>query len=187
MGEATLTGYAELQDALRAGDAECGAAECHGLMCGMICAAGKQAPSGWLDYILGEEQTPGIMAQQSTGMLSELYASTLAHFNDGDLGLVLLLPDDEAPLVERSRALGEWCQGFLYGLALGGIREDSALPDNVPEIMRDFFEITSIRLDHEAIDAREEAAYMEIVEYVRMSVLLCHEELQPAHVPHRLQ
>ncbi|MEN8160777.1 MAG: hypothetical protein ABFS41_11960, partial [Myxococcota bacterium] len=39
--------------------------------------------------------------------------------------LVLLLPDNEMPLAIRSQALGESCEGFLFGLALGGIRDDS--------------------------------------------------------------
>ncbi|MDH3561200.1 MAG: UPF0149 family protein, partial [Gammaproteobacteria bacterium] len=96
---------------------------------------------------------------------------------------------DDIPLALRSKALGQWCQGFLYGLALGGVPEEGGQPGNVQEIMRDFYEISQASFDHDSDDETDEAAYIEIVEYVRMSVLLCHEELQPLHsqAPERLQ
>ena len=53
--------------------------------------------------------------------------------------------------------------------------------------MHDFFEISNTRYDYESSEETEEAAYQEIVEYVRMSTLLCHEELQPVQAPPRLQ
>jgi uncharacterized protein len=179
--------YDRLQASLRAADADSGAAESHGVICGIICAAGTPHPSIWLDHLLGAGNTGSAMAQSAHLLLTELYSESLLHLNDGDLGLVLLLPEDEAPLSLRSQALGEWCQGFLYGLALGGVREDGAPKGDVGEIMQDFYEISNTRFEHELTDEDEESAYAEIVEYVRMSVLLCHEELRPLQAPKRLQ
>ena len=104
-----------------------------------------------------------------------------------DFSFSLLLPDDDAPLSVRTDALSQWCGGFLYGLALGGFREDVEMPGNVSEVMKDFYEISHARFAYEATDDADEAAYMEIVEYVRMSVLLLHEELQPLPTTSRLQ
>jgi hypothetical protein len=182
-----LPGYAELEDALQAAGAGCGAAESHGLICGMICAAGSSVKRGWMEQLLGEGNTLSAAAQTVADMLATLYAGTLLKLNDGDLDLVLLLPADEQPLAMRSQALGQWCQGFLYGLALGGVTDDSRKPGNVTEIMHDFFEISNTRYDYESSEEAEEAAYQEIIEYVRMSALLCHEELQPVQAPPRLQ
>ena len=84
----------------------------------------------------------------------------------------LLLPDDSAALPVRTRALSDWCGGFLYGLALGGIREDADLPETVREVMRDFYEISHAGFVTDAPDEGDETAYVEIVEYVRISVLL---------------
>ena len=187
MEDIELPGYTELDDALQAAGAECGAAESHGLICGMICAAGSAPRRGWLEHLLGEGNTLSAAAQTAADRLATLYAGTLLKLNDGDLDLVLLLPDDELPLGMRSQALGQWCQGFLYGLALGGVRDDSRKPGNVAEIMHDFFEISNTRYDYETSEETEEAAYQEIVEYVRMSALLCHEELQPVQAAPRLQ
>ncbi len=52
--------------------------------------------------------------------------------------------------------------------------------------MRDFAEIAGTGFDVE-IDETNETAYSEIVEYVRVGVLLINEELQPIKAPPRLQ
>ncbi len=53
----------------------------------------------------------------------------------------------------------------------GGFREDVAMPDSVSEVMKDLYEISHARFDYDLMDESDEAAYMEIVEYVRMGVL----------------
>ena len=176
----------ELEQALSAASAESGASEAHGLLAGIICAGGKSAPELWLTHILGEN-TLSAAAAEADSRLATLHTGILSQFNDDAFGFDLLLPDDEAPLSLRTEALSQWCGGFLYGLALGGFREGAEMPDNVNEVMKDFYEISHARFAYEATDDADEAAYMEIVEYVRMSVLLLHEELQPLPPSARLQ
>jgi yecA family protein len=186
MSKETSCDHAGLEAVLESADAECTAAECHGLMCGVICAAGRAEEALWLEHVLGEGNTLSAAAQTARDSLAALYSRSLLQLNDIELGLELLLPDDATLLYARSQALGEWCQGFLYGLALGGVRDDPAPTGHVAEIMHDIFEISQARSDHAASEAEEEA-YMEVAEYVRMCVLLCHEELQPLQAPDRLQ
>jgi hypothetical protein len=157
------------------------------VLCGIICATGNSAPETWLEHLLGGGNTLSADARTAREKLEALYTCSLSHLNDTQLGLVLLLPDDSVPLPLRSRALGEWCQGYLYGLAMGGVREDAGMPGHVPEIMHDLYEISHVRSEYAADENAEEAAYFEISEYVRMCVLLCHEELQPRQAPARLQ
>jgi hypothetical protein len=185
MNEETAGDYAVLEAALESAGAECGAAESHGLLCGIICAAGKSDEAQWLEQVLGEENTLSAAAQAARGLLVSLYSRSLLQLNDTDLGLELLLPDDADSLFERSTALGEWCQGFLYGLAMGGVRDEPEPTGHVAEIMHDLFEISQARPEQVASE-EEESAYMEIAEYVRMCALLCHEELQPVQTPERL-
>jgi yecA family protein len=186
VNEVTAGDYTVLETALESAGAECGAAESHGLLCGMICASGKVEEVQWLEQVLGEGNTLSAAAQAARDLLVSLYSRSLLQLNDIDLGLELLLPDDEALLFERSTALGEWCQGFLYGLAMGGVRDDPEPTGHVAEIMHDMFEISQARPE-QASSEEEESAYMEVAEYVRMCVLLCHEELQPIQTPERLQ
>ena len=186
MQESLPFSHPELEQKLRVADAEAGASEAQGLLAGIICAGGKSEPALWLSHLLGEN-TLSAAASEVSEQLTSLHAGILSQFNDEELGFELLLPDDDAPLSVRTEALGQWCGGFLYGLALGGIREDVEMPENVSEVMKDFYEISHARFAYETTDDADEAAYMEIVEYVRMSVLLLHEELQPLPPGTRLQ
>ncbi len=149
------------------------------MLSGTLCAAGKSEPALWLEHIVGEGNTLSAAATRCSTLLLALQTDILRQFNDDALGFILLLPDDDAPLLSRTEALSEWCSGFLFGLALGGFREDSPMPDNISEVMKDFSEISRAGFVGDAGDEADETAYMEIVEYVRMGVLLLNEELQP--------
>ena len=187
MNETNGVTYEQLQGALQLADADSSAAESHGAICGIICASGPMDPTLWLEQLLGEGNTVSASAQSAQRLLTELYSESLLHLDDSDLGLALLLPDDNTPLPQRSQALGEWCRGFLFGLALGGMSDEQAGKGELAEIMHDFYEVSNTRFDHEIADEDEESSYAEIVEYVRMSVLLCREELRPLQAPQRLQ
>jgi yecA family protein len=176
----------ELEQTLRAAAAEGGASEAHGLLAGIICAGGKPAPEAWLAHLLGEN-TLSAAAMEIRKQLQTLHTGILRQLNDDAFGFELLLPADDAPLSLRTESLSQWCGGFLYGLALGGFREETGMPETVSEVMKDFYEISHARFAYEATDDADEAAYTEIVEYVRMSVLLLHEELQPLPTGTRLQ
>ena len=184
--EISTCSYDQLEQRLHAADAETGAAEAHGLVCGTICAGGNTGPALWLPHVLGDN-TLSAAAQDCSDMLTSLQTDSMRQFHDDALGFMLLLPEDDTPLAQRTDALGHWCAGFLYGLALGGIREDVDLPDTVSEVMKDVYEISHARFAYETTDDADEAAYIEITEYVRMSVLLLHAELQPMPASARLQ
>ena len=186
MPESSPVSYEELQQTLNTAAADGGASEAHGLLAGVICAGGKSDPELWLSHLLGEN-TLSAAAVEVRSQLVRLHAGILRQFNDDAFGFDLLLPDDNAPLSLRTETLSQWSSGFLYGLALGGFREGMEMPDNVSEVMKDLYEISHARFAYEATDDADEAAYMEIVEYVRMSVLLLHEELQPLPPSARLQ
>jgi hypothetical protein len=171
--------YEELAQMLQSAGADSSASEAHGMLSGTICSAGKIAPGLWLEYLLGEGNTLSAAASDSSDMLLALQSELLRQLNDDAFGFEMLLPPDDVPLSLRTETLSQWCAGFLYGLALGGFREDVAMPDSVSEVMKDFYEISHARFDYDLMDESDETAYMEIVEYVRMGVLLLYEELQP--------
>jgi len=179
--------YTELNRRLQEAGAESGASEAHGLLCGILAAGGRMQASTWLEYLLGEGNTLSVSAQECSDLLTGLHADILGKLNDEAFGFSLLLPPDEMSLPLRTRALSEWCGGFLYGLALGGFRADSDLPEIVREVMQDFYEISHAGFTSDPLDEGDEVAYAEIGEYVRISVLLLHDELQPLPATTRLQ
>lgn len=180
----TLPAFPEVRDYLHAADAESGAAEAHGLLCGMLCARAGIEPEPWLEQVLGPSHGPGAYPD----VLDQVYRGTRTQFAGGELGFQPLLPDDEEPLPVRIHALGQWCGGFLAGLGLTETSDSAALEGEVGEFVRDVAEITRIRFEP-AAGEEDESAYMEIVEYLRMGVLLTYETLnsppgEPADTVH---
>ncbi len=175
----------ELEELLYRIDAAMGAADAHGALCGLLCARGTVELSEWVDHVIGEQEQGNELLHDVVHKLSELHQSTLEMMNDATGDFKLLLMDDDEPLTERVETLAAWCQGFVYGLAAGGIKEGSELPEDTAELLKDMIEIS--RAGHDVDDAGveetddndDEVAYMEIEEYVRMGVLLIYEELQP--------
>jgi len=174
----------ELGDLLYRVNATMGAAEAQGALCGMICAQGSVDLSDWIDHVLGEQEPGAPTLHQAVDKLTQLEQVTLATMNDPVADFRMLLLDDDDNLMDRVEALAQWCEGFIYGLAAGGITEDSELPDDSKELVGDMVEIT--RAGHEGSDDSDELdsesdleAYEEIEEYVRMGVLMMYEELQP--------
>ena len=175
----------ELEELLYRIDASMGAAEAHGALCGMLCARGTVELSEWVDHVVGEQEQGSDLLHDVVHKLSELHQSTLDMINDASGDFKLLLPDDDDSLPERVEAIAAWCQGFIYGLAAGGIQQESELPEDTEELLKDMVEIS--RAGHDVDDGgdkaanedEDEVALMEIEEYVRMGVLLIYEELQP--------
>jgi yecA family protein len=175
----------DLEELLYRVDATMGAAEAHGALCGMLCARGTIELSEWVDHVVGEQEQGSELLHDVVHKMSDLHQTTLEMMNDTTGEFRLLLLDEDDPLPERVDALAAWCQGFIYGLAAGGITEESELPEDTSELLKDMIEISRARHDvddeeeEEADASDDEVAYMEIEEYVRMGVLLIYEELQP--------
>ncbi|NBX41578.1 MAG: hypothetical protein EBR15_09230, partial [Gammaproteobacteria bacterium] len=86
------------------------------------------------------------------------------------------LPDDATPVVDRAAALGQWCQGFLYGLGTSPIPDIEHLPAEIGEVVRDLTAITQVSVDESDGAEANESAYAELVEFVRVGVQLLFDE-----------
>lgn len=179
--------YLELDQILGRADATAGAAEAHGLLCGLLCAAGRLDADRWVGQIFADTDPNNVSVRQGLAAVQTLADWTVEAMNDPVLGMDLLLPAEGTPLFERTAALGEWCQGYLLGLAVGGVGENTPLPDDVGELIRDFTEISRAGFEVDEGDEDDEVAFTDVVEYVRVGVLLINDELQPLKAPPRLQ
>jgi yecA family protein len=177
--------YDHLQQALIKAEG-LSAAEAHGLLCGMHCAAGRVGLDAWLAQVFEELDLNNLLVREACQQLVGLHVSTQQQLNDPEAGFSLLLPDDEVSLMERTDALAEWCQGFVYGLAAGGLKQASELPPDTAELLADLVQIARVGVDDGSMDEADEDAYMQLCEYVRMGVLLINEELQPLPTTHQL-
>lgn len=175
----------DVDDALERLERDSGAAECHGAMAGLLCAAGKMERAQWLKRLFPSVESGDLLAREAIDTLARLYDETARQLDDAVLDFQLLLPDDEEPLDERIEALAEWCQGFLLGMSEGGVKELAALPADSGEVMRDLVEIARAGSYDLAGGEEDEVAYNELLEYVRTGVLLINEELNPTQAPPR--
>jgi hypothetical protein len=169
-----------IDEGLRRAEASTDAAEAHGSLCGLVCGLGTGAQSAWLAETLADSQANESVAGHTSALLEALAASTRAALEGADMTFQPLLPDDTQPLVERVDCLAQWCQGFNHGLFVAariGDAEAELGSGNTAEVVRDFGEMAQVSVGDEEADAEGEAAYAELVEYVRVSVQLVYEEL----------
>jgi hypothetical protein len=183
------TSYIVCSRALARARTELGAAECHGLLCGMLCGVEEQAPQRWLEEVLGPPARVQKAKDDCRDELLRVLTETVRTLWSGRCNFAPLLPDDDAGLGVRSQALAAWCSGFLYGIGSAGDDVEARLSKNALEVLSDFSEVTRLRSDAKESKSSE-ADYSEIVEYMRVGVMLIFEELQggpqPGDTVHRL-
>jgi uncharacterized protein YgfB (UPF0149 family) len=190
MSENQRLDYYELGDALARAQISVDAADCHGLLAGLVCATGFADPKTWVAQVFEAYDPKDRLQVEAFRQLQALYENTLLRINSHDLDFELLLPDDEDPLRDRTEALGSWCSGFLTGLGLGGLGDQSGLPEEVTELLDDMAQIARVDFDLEVPEEEDLAAFEEVVEYVRVGALYINEELRPvanAQAPSQLQ
>jgi len=170
--------YFILNDALQRIDADADAAECHGHVVGLMSATIEADKAAWIKTILSHSETGDALAKECDQILTDLYNETLSMLQSEDLGFELYLPDDEVELSTRLKALANWSQGFLYGIAAAGVKNTESLPGEIPEFVRDLTEISRAEAFDLDQDEEDEGAYTEIVEYIRVGVMLMRTEMQ---------
>ncbi|MEE9321813.1 MAG: UPF0149 family protein [Granulosicoccus sp.] len=163
-------------------DIPLGPSEAHGLLCGLICSLNTSAAkTRWFAELLDAASLSADAVAAKAGELRQLdewYKRTIEGLNDSDLAFMPELPDDEVAIDVRVVALGEFCAGFTYGLGIGIAQGGNPqLPGDTREVIEDFQAIDNT--DTGGTDSTDEAAYVELSEYVRVGVLLVHEELKP--------
>src|SRR5690606_6915873 len=155
------------------------ASEWHGVLCGLLCAGHQGSPAQWPVIVAEINSGTAGTAGGIAAALDKVYKQTRMQLNDVDLGFQLLLPDDNTPLPDRAAALSRWCESFLYGLSFGGVDRQAKLPGDASETLADLVEISRFEFDSDSIDPDDEYHYAELVEYVRVAIMLLNEELNP--------
>ena len=173
-----------LQAALTQAGVPAGAAECHGALSGWLASGLGQDPQPLLESLFDEGPAEGDAAARCRALLVEAHGALRRDLGGDALGFTPLLPADEAPLPTRVAALGEWCEGFLFGLGLAGDTAEQGGAE-VREVVEDFAQIARAGLDDEAGNEADEAAYAELVEYLRAATQLVHDTLASAPAPVR--
>lgn len=166
--------YHDIERQLAASRALTDLPEAHGTLAGALCATDTIALDDWLREVFPE----GVAGEAATPMLA-VFEWTRHTLGAGQLEFQLLLPGDDEPMAVRASALGQWCQGFLYGLGSSPLPDIEQLPEDAAEIVRDLTALTRIGVDAQESPEDNEQAYAELVEFVRVGVQLLFDELAP--------
>jgi yecA family protein len=172
--------YDTLNDALRRCGASWDAAQAHGLLSSRLAVAGTDAGFDWLQQVLENTDESDAFRTECAELLNTLFQETFRQLAERLSEFAPLLPDDSDSAAARASAVAHWCEGFLHGLVStdhGEALKRRLAEDPLADIIRDMLQLTRAVVDEDSDDETNEAAYAEIVEYVRVAVQLTYEEL----------
>lgn len=180
MKQLSLPTYAELNRILSKTTLKLHPSEAHGLICGVLSGDPNGQPS-WEDLITGD-QGP----RKAYDVLQNLYDTSAKQLNEFLFELQLVLPADSLALPGRAEALTVWCQGFLTGLKLMHVPITDRERGEMTEAIDDLTEIAKMNYEKVMASDEDEAAYIELVEYVRMAVIYIYQDLRESEAPKKI-
>ena len=154
----------------------------HGSLTGYLCAGGHADARDWLAALQLQTDEAEAAAAANSALLQQLFRECSAWLDDPDLRFELLLPAADTPLDVRADALVEWCRGFLGGIGLAGRTETDGYSPDCDEILHDFGTIAASHFEYSDSE-EDESALVEVIEFIRVGVLLLHSELAATGVP----
>lgn len=141
--------YDQVEQWLTASPLLTGAAEAHGVFCGLLAAGAPDPETRWLAEVLPPTPTGAgidLAAQECRQALQTVAAHTRAQLGSAAMNFDLLLPDEDRSLLERATGVHDWSRGFLFGAGLAGL-DRSGLSGPSQEALADLLELTRMDLD----------------------------------------
>jgi len=175
------TTYQQLAKALKQSDAMSEPSETHGTLSGLLAAAPEvDWRQEWFRLTVqgGQGQEAVSLPAAARPVLDSVYLQTQAALSDLKMSFEPMVPPDDEPLQARVQALGLWCQGFLFGFSTARPGSHDGLSPQVREVLDDLQRLAQVEIPGGEGDEGDEAALMEIVEYVRVAAQLVHDELR---------
>lgn len=172
--------YDALEDSLSRCGSNWNAAQAHGLLTGRLAILGPPAGPEWLLQVLDGVEEGNAYRTECQKLMDTLYQATFWQLSDRLSEFELLLPGDGDDVGLRTEALGHWSEGFLHGLVSsrhGDALRKRLAAEPLSDIIKDILQITRAGLDEESDQEENEAAFVELSEYLRVAAQLCYEEL----------
>ncbi len=151
------------------------ASEVHGNICGFLCVGDLDKAQAYIQSLLTSVDVEKF--EKEIKSLVSLFKTSFEQMGTMSFDFHLLIPDDDAPLKTRSQSLGLWCYGFSEGILQAGVEVEQLHSEEARDALFHITEIANLDYDEVSVTEEDEKAYMEVYEYVRMSVLMIHTEL----------
>ncbi len=94
----------------------------------------------------------------------------------------LLLPDDDASLAQRAKAMSYWCHGFSDSFLESGTDVSRFKTEEAKDAFYHITEVSQLDYDSLSISEADEKSFVELYEYIRMAVLMMFTELQSENI-----
>lgn len=148
-------------------------AEMHGLISGILCGGNKD--SSWQPLVHNLTNEGLAFGHELAESLRTIHSVTSDSLEDDGFLFQLYLPEGDAVSVfERADALAGWVNHFLLGLGVTQPKLDK-IKDETGEAIDDLRNIAQLGYDEDEDQEELEMSLEEIIEYVRVAALLCHE------------
>ena len=165
--------YQTINNIFQKNESDLCASEAHGLATGLLCIENQTEAASWLSHLFADDI---VLLDEDKTVLISLFEQTRKLLNEEDEGFRydLFLPADDVPLKNQLEALRYWCEGFLFGV--GFSRSSSDWPGETGEIMKDIVEFTKLDTEVDEEIDEDEAALIEIQEYLRVAVIMVRDQ-----------
>ncbi|WP_067708875.1 MULTISPECIES: YecA family protein [unclassified Erwinia] len=169
----TMPGYDQLASVLTQQGVGMTPAEMHGLISGMICGGNNDTSWKALVHDLTNE---GMAFSQSLALpLQQLHQGIVDALEEEGFLFQLYLPeDDDITVFDRADALAGWVNHFLLGLGVSQPKLDKVTGET-GEAIDDLRTIAQLGYDEDEDQEELEQSLEEVIEYVRVAALLCHD------------
>lgn len=156
-------------------------AEMHGLISGILC--GGNTDSSWQSLVYDLTNEGLAFNHELATTLRNMHSVISNELEDDGFLFQLYLPQGETTTVfNRADALAGWVNHFLLGLGVMQPKLEQ-VKDEPGEAIDDLRNIARLGYDDDEDPEELEMSLEEIIEYVRVAALLCHETFsheQPA-------
>lgn len=156
--------------------------ELHGLLSGVACTGLKIRPDSLINLSLKHLDADSCSDRNRAAILT-MHEMIEREMFSSDSRYAVFLPDDELELTQRLRCLTAWCQGFLVGFGTATAQQQvSRFSPETEEALKDIVNIANMADDSASEDGvaddaeADEEAYAQIVEYLKVAVLLMSSE-----------
>ncbi len=168
-----MPGYDQLASVLTQQGVGMTPAEMHGLISGMICGGNNDTSWKALVHDLTNE---GMAFSQSLALpLQQLHQGIVDALEEEGFLFQLYLPeDDDITVFDRADALAGWVNHFLLGLGVSQPKLDKVTGET-GEAIDDLRTIAQLGYDEDEDQEELEQSLEEVIEYVRVAALLCHD------------
>lgn len=175
--QSKIPAFDDVSHLLAQTDSDATPSEIHGLLCGFICVGSRLNGKFWLDILLKQLTNTRYSTTAKQELILNMYDAIGRQLSGLSDKFSLLLPLESASLLEKAKALSEWCQGFSYSLSLTSNPSGEYVSEEVHDVLHSIAEVADLNLDDIEMDEKDAAAYHQVVSYVESSVTLIYSEL----------